>query len=537
MNMCKNAMRAAKTLLLVGALSLAFKGDSVQAETYMPSEDSPYSLVYEVTEEGIVITGYEGDDYGKLEIPGQIGGVTVVEIGVGAFTGSDFSGELVIPDGVTKIGGGAFSSCEYLKGELVIPGSVTKIDVGAFQFDSQFDALVLSEGIKRIESSAFSDCGFEGDLVIPDSVEYIGDYAFSSVKFDGKIVIPDNVEYLGNWVFWRGSCKNLMLSFNENITFKDEPFFGLDFEEVCFLYKPNGLNLFLDKLGYFTLPIYYPTYVDGWEEAIAEYPDYTFVAYEPSVVPFIQRMYQVALDRTADEGGLKSWVGELLSGNKTGAEVAFNFIFSNEFKEKNYCDEHYIMQLYKAFMGREYDEGGLNHWSGMMKAGTTREAVFNGFSQSDEFKGICENYGIELGAPIDEPLNGTVPTGPCVIDGKENGVVSFIKRLYKICLDRDADENGLSYWSGMLRRNECSGATAAHGFVFSEEFINKNHSDADYIEYLYQAFMGRASEPNGKAYWLERMASGEVTREDVFNGFAYSAEFVEICNGYGITAY
>ncbi len=204
--------------------------------------------------------------------------------------------------------------------------------------------------------------------------------------------------------------------------------------------------------------------------------------YEPEVVPFIQRMYQVALDRTADEGGLK-------------------------------------------------------HWLGMMETGSTRETVFNGFSQSNEFKGICENYGIELGAPIDEPLNGTVPTGACVVDGKENGVVSFIKRLYKICLDRDADENGLSYWNGKLRRNECSGATAAHGFVFSEEFINKNHSDADFVEYLYQAFMGRASEANGKAYWLDRMAKGEVTREDVFNGFAYSEEFVGICNSYGIAAY
>ena len=445
---------------------------------------------------------------------------------------------MIIPDTVTKIGEAAFKDCGLFRGKLIIPGSVKRISNYAFEDCTGFEELVLSEGLTHIGKSAFADTRFTGDLVIPDGVEEIGEAAFEySDDFTGTLVIPNSVVRIETNAFAYCGFTNIVVSFNENLKTGYSIFWDCkDVRIVKYMYKPYILS---EVIGCFktNAVIHYPTYVDGWEEEITKYPEKKFVAYEPAVVPFVQRMYEVALDRTADEGGLKSWVGELLSGNKTGAEVAFDFIFSNEFKEKNYCDEHYVMQLYKAFMGREYDEGGLNHWLGMMKSGTTREAVFNGFSQSNEFKEICESYGLELGAPIDKPLNGTVPTGPCVVDGKENGVVSFIKRLYKICLDREADENGLSYWNGMLRRNECSGATAAHGFIFSPEFVNKNHSDADFVEYLYQAFMGRASEPNGKAYWLERMASGEVTREDVFNGFAYSGEFVEICNGYGIVAY
>ena len=67
--------------------------------------------------------------------------------------------------------------------------------------------------------------------------------------------------------------------------------------------------------------------------------------------------------------------------------------------------------------------------------------------------------------------------------------------------------------------------------------MNRNHGDADYVEYLYEAFMGRSSDVDGKAYWLGRIANEGLTREDVFNGFAYSPEFTGICNGYGIVAY
>ncbi|MBQ9828205.1 MAG: DUF4214 domain-containing protein, partial [Lachnospiraceae bacterium] len=114
-------------------------------------------------------------------------------------------------------------------------------------------------------------------------------------------------------------------------------------------------------------------------------------------------LYRVCLSREPDEDGLNDWVSQLKSGSITGALCARKFIFSREFKSRNYCNECYVKLLYIAFMGREYDEGGLEHWTGKLATGWKRQQVFNGFTQSQEFKSLCEDYGIVRGVKVNIP--------------------------------------------------------------------------------------------------------------------------------------
>ena len=78
-----------------------------------------------------------------------------------------------------------------------------------------------------------------------------------------------------------------------------------------------------------------------------------------------------------------------------------------------------------------------------------------------------------------------------------------------------------------------TGKQVAFGFIFSPEFVNRNLSNEEYVEYLYLAIMGRASDAGGKADWVNRLNNGWI-RQDVFNGFAGSTEFHNICVSYGI---
>ena len=280
---------------------------------------------------------------------------------------------------------------------------------------------------------------------------------------------------------------------------------------------------------------------EGWVtfEGIADADSYTIKLYENMVAvdttqkEFVKRLYKVCLDRDPDQDGLNCWVDSLASEKSTGAEVVYGFIFSKEFCNKNLCNDDYIKQLYKAFMGRDYDVDGLAYWNEQLENGKTREEVFNGFSQSDEFKNHCSKYGILPGTPISIPQYGTIPTGECSICGKESGVTTFVKRMYKVCLDREAELDGLNYWCNDLWNHTKTGREVAFGFIFSEEFKAHNYNDSDYVEHLYSAFFGRHSDSEGKNYWLGQLSSGK-TREEVFNGFVGSKEFSQLCSKYGI---
>lgn len=259
------------------------------------------------------------------------------------------------------------------------------------------------------------------------------------------------------------------------------------------------------------------------------------VVEESQVASFVTRLYNVCLNREPDAAGKASWVKQLNAGTKTGAEVAYGFIFSQEFQNSNYCNEDFVKQLYRAFMGREGDAGGLADWINRLETGTTREEVFNGFSQSAEFNNLCSSYGITLGKGIAVPRYGTVPKGKCSVCGKTDGVTAFVTRLYNVCLDREPEQAGLDDWTNSLWSHKRSGKTASFGFIFSQEFQNKGLSDEDYVEYLYKAFFDRASDAAGKAYWLNRMHTQGYNREAVFNGFVGSTEFDNLCKRYGIT--
>ena len=248
---------------------------------------------------------------------------------------------------------------------------------------------------------------------------------------------------------------------------------------------------------------------------------------------FVTRLYSTCLNRAPDAGGLGLWSSKLANYSSSGSDVAYNFIFSKEFKQKNYCNEDYVKQLYRAFMGREYDKAGLDSWMALLESGTTREEVFNGFVGSKEFAGICQGYGIVHGGGVAVPQYGTIPAGPCSVCGREAGVTTFVTRLYDVCLGRAPEAQGLADWCARLADHSANGRDAAYGFIFSREFTAKGYSDEDYVKQLYRAFMGREYDAAGLRTWVTLLRQGK-TREEVFGGFVGSAEFTRICAQYGI---
>ena len=112
------------------------------------------------------------------------------------------------------------------------------------------------------------------------------------------------------------------------------------------------------------------------------------------VEAFVTRFYQQCLGRNPDHAGLEGWANALLDGSLTGSDVAYGFVFSQEFLNKNTTNEEYLPVLYEAFFNRQPDQGGWDGWLSELNRGTSREEVLNGFIFAAEFAKLCTDYGI-----------------------------------------------------------------------------------------------------------------------------------------------
>ena len=244
----------------------------------------------------------------------------------------------------------------------------------------------------------------------------------------------------------------------------------------------------------------------------------------PGFENFVERLYTVALNRESDPEGKAYWVRQVVEEGATGADCARYFLLgSDEFLQRDLTIEDFVEILYDTFFDRVSDAAGKKGWVDAIRSGKkTRAEVVNDFIESTEWCDVCASYGVKSGALYHK---ATRPS--------ENAV-KFATRLYTCCLNRDAEEGGLRYWSLALTNLEKTGADAAREFFESEEFVGYNTTDQEYIRRLYTTFMGRDPGGNEVAYWLREITEGRLSRHSILSFFAQSDEFTKICKQYGI---
>lgn len=113
-------------------------GPVLESEKYVESlePDNPeleeFALTYDILEDGTIsINGYQGEMPKQLEIPENIEGYTVSQIGSNAFANCSDMETVSIPKTVTSIGAAAFFNCTGLK-EIELSDTVTLIGENAF---------------------------------------------------------------------------------------------------------------------------------------------------------------------------------------------------------------------------------------------------------------------------------------------------------------------------------------------------------------------------------------------------------------------
>ena len=209
-------------------------------------------LFWELSTDGVLnITGI-GDmyDYTYLSSPGTptwsdykssiteiviSNGVT--RIGNHAFFGCGNVVCVTIPDTVTHIGEHAFRSCVNLA-EITIPSSVVTIGNNAMQSCSSLTSIVLPDSLKELGNEAFYYCESLATVEIYSKDLKIGEYVFRECNNLANVIIQGESVSIGEKTFY--NCSNLSnVNLQGVITIGDRAFQSCNILESITL--PDGL--------------------------------------------------------------------------------------------------------------------------------------------------------------------------------------------------------------------------------------------------------------------------------------------------------
>ena len=196
-------------LMIITALPLTAVNSFAETPTSGTTGDCTWSL------DGTVLTvtgnGKMGD-YTANQVSPWGNSITeviiengVTNIGEGAFDVCYSLESVTIPDSVTSIGNSAFSSCSSLK-SLVIPDSVTEIGNYAF-FDCPFTSFTVPDSVTSIGEFAFKSCTSLKSIAVSDSVTVIGQHAFDNCTALTSFTVPDSVTSIADSTFC--DCESL----------------------------------------------------------------------------------------------------------------------------------------------------------------------------------------------------------------------------------------------------------------------------------------------------------------------------------------
>ena len=484
-----------KTLTLAVICGISVMVTSVRAEIMYNETEEEIVVVEQLTDEQQGRAGTEG----KLEMPtdvkwgtGHFGKITWNPVeGAEKYEGKLYhNGESVITFSTKSC---EIDFCRYMfeDGEYTVVISAVPTDITATLSSDKSVSNKLNYKVPEQKASAPTNIHWEGTVLKWDAVENVSWY---SVKVNRN----------GQFSFgvWPSGTSYDMKSFFER------------YGDGTYSVQVSALSDDLTKCGH-------SNYAVGPQYVVGE-PEYTEEQRE-QVRNFVKRLYQVILNREAEEDGLNAWTKQLLGRKATGAQLVAGFVESDEFTQRGLTNEEVVEIMYQAMLGRTSDEGGKAGWSKILNNGCSYLNIVNGFSGSVEFNEICGSYGIIAGTV---ELNRQRDKNP--------QLTAFVARCYTQALGRQYETGGLVGWCDAIISGRNTPKQVAQNFIFSDEFVGKNLNNEEYVKVLYRTFMGREADEGGLNAWVEVLKSGREDRAKVLEGFSDSAEFSEILASFGL---
>lgn len=237
---------------------------------------------------------------------------------------------------------------------------------------------------------------------------------------------------------------------------------------------------------------------------------------------YAERMYKYVLGREGTETEYKSWARGLVFNDLGCAEMAYEFIFSDEYKNQNTNNSQYVKMLYTALLRREPSDAEIQSWTSLIESGYSRKYVLAQFTSSAEFNRIWSELHLNIGNIVvkeDEVYDIT------------DCAAKYVSRLYVNVLGRECSYDERQSWVNGMLYNKLSCAEVAYQFIFSSEYTDKHTDNDQYVRMLYLTLLRRNAGDNEVQVWTQVLENG-YSRKYVLQSFVSSGEFNSIWSSY-----
>ena len=194
----------------------------------------------------------------------------------------------------------------------------------------------------------------------------------------------------------------------------------------------------------------------------------------------VDRQFVDLTTKAPSAASRSTWVSQLSAGTKTKGDLDDSLRRGAE----NLANVDPVVRVYRAFLGRAPDAGGLQFWirrkRNVAPAKTwTVTQIATEFTNSNEFK---TKYGSLTNR-------------------------QFVTQIYTDVLGRAADQAGVDYWTRQIDLGRKTKAQVVVGFSESNEYKNKQAQNTDVaVAYIY--LLGRAPTSSEASTWVTRQKAG-----------------------------
>ncbi len=238
---------------------------------------------------------------------------------------------------------------------------------------------------------------------------------------------------------------------------------------------------------------------------------------------YLSKAKEILLNQKATDEDIKKWSEELKKG-KSIIQIIEDMTKQKEFLPTYNNDEEFIKTIYTALFGKEIDQSTFDDIYKKISSMEISKAELPYYlANSKEFGKIADQNGIEAIDPDNLKAQESIEK-----------LTDFVKRMYTKALGRNAKKGGMNYWTEELLAGRKSAQQVANSFFNSKEFTDKQLSDKDFLDRVYQTIMGRKPDQSGYDYWLGELADGSIDRQKLIDSFIYSPEFQKLAQDYGI---